>query len=413
MRNECPLRSSHCAVLFSREGPPLLRSLLPWSLGIHGSLDHLLLRARRLLCTAVLLLKNAALCCCWSLGIHRSLGTHISFIRSTTMDSWKDVELKRMLVGGNGKARAFFERHGCPPCNTDDLRTFIVAKYESRAAKLYKEKIEAEANGQRFQEPAPVQTSSSRGASRGSARSLSSNSSRTKAADSWGDDDWGADDWGGSSSSSKKEPSRTPLARSASAGSVTQFTGSRTTSGGGAFAGLAGGTRQVDGASSQNSSRVDTANAAWNQLSGSPASGNTTAPSRTTSGGGAFAGASATPTPAPAPQPAARMSAAERAKAKYSAEARADSARIAGLTGTSNSPRPGSRAGSAAAKNDDSWGDDWEDDWGASKPGARKPAARAATKPAARTTAAKTATKPKPKLKPKKSVPGPDDDWDW
>lgn len=131
-------------------------------------------------------------------GIHRSLGTHISFIRSTTMDSWKDIELKKMLVGGNGKARSFFERHGCPPCNTDDLRTFIVAKYDCRAAKLYKEKIEAEANGQRFQEPAAVKTSAARGASRGSARpSSSSAASRAKAGDSWGDDDWGSDDWGG------------------------------------------------------------------------------------------------------------------------------------------------------------------------------------------------------------------------
>ena len=100
-----------------------------------------------------------------------------------------------MLVGGNGKACSFFEKHGCPPCNTDDLRTFIVAKHCCRAAKLYKEKIEAEANGQRFQEPAAVQTSSGRGASRSSARGQL-RSSRAKAADSWGDDDWGGDDWG-------------------------------------------------------------------------------------------------------------------------------------------------------------------------------------------------------------------------
>jgi hypothetical protein len=329
------------------------------------------------------------------------------------MDSWKDIELKRMLVGGNGKARSFFERHGCPPCNTDDLRTFIVAKYGCRAAKLYKEKIEAEANGQRFQEPAAAPASSSRGPSRGLARANSSGS-RAKAADSWGDDDWGGDDWG---SSSKKEPSRTPLARSASAGSVsvTQFTGKRTTSGGGAFAGLGGGTRQADGTSNQAGSRAAAANEAWDQLSGSSSSQTSSAHSRATTGGGSFTGSGAAATPAPAPQSstaAARMSAAERAKAKYTAQARADSARIASLGSTSNSPRPASRGGSAAAKKD-SWGDDdWEDDWGAaSKPAARKPAARPAAKPAPRPAAAKVT--PKPKLQPKKSVPGPDDDWDW
>jgi hypothetical protein len=106
------------------------------------------------------------------------------------------------------------------------------------------------------------------------------------------------------------------------------------------------------------------------------------------------------------------MSAAERAKAKYSAQARADSARIASLGSNSNSPRPASRGGSTTAAKKDSWGDDdWDDDWGgASKPAARKPAARPAAKPAPRAAAKVT---PKPKLKPKKTVPGPDDDWDW
>ena len=349
-------------------------------------------------------------------GIHRSLGTHISFIRSTTMDSWKDIELKRMLVGGNGKARTFFERHGCPPCNTDDLRTFIVAKYSCRAAKLYKEKIEAEANGQRFQEPAAVQTSSARGASHGSARGSSSNGSRAKAADSWGDDDWGGDDWGSSSSSSssvKKE--RTPLARSASEGaSVTQFTGSRTTSGGGAFAGLGvGATRQIGGANSQSGSRAAAANASWDQLGGSPLSHTTSAPSRATTGGGAFAGSGATP--APAPQPAATgLTAVERARAKAAA-ARADGSRAAGAASSSSSARLGSRGGSAAAKKD-SWGDDdddWGDDWGTSKPGARKPAASSAARPAPRAAPAAASTKPKPSLKPKGNAPKADDDWNW
>ena len=32
-------------------------------------------------------------------GVHRSLGTHLTFIRSLTMDSWKEHELCRMLVG--------------------------------------------------------------------------------------------------------------------------------------------------------------------------------------------------------------------------------------------------------------------------------------------------------------------------
>ncbi|RVE41102.1 hypothetical protein evm_014251 [Chilo suppressalis] len=31
-------------------------------------------------------------------GIHRSLGVHLSFVRSVTMDKWKDIELEKMMV---------------------------------------------------------------------------------------------------------------------------------------------------------------------------------------------------------------------------------------------------------------------------------------------------------------------------
>lgn len=31
-------------------------------------------------------------------GVHRSLGVHLSFVRSVTMDKWKDIELEKMMV---------------------------------------------------------------------------------------------------------------------------------------------------------------------------------------------------------------------------------------------------------------------------------------------------------------------------
>lgn len=31
-------------------------------------------------------------------GKHRGLGVHLSFVRSITMDSWKDLELEKMRV---------------------------------------------------------------------------------------------------------------------------------------------------------------------------------------------------------------------------------------------------------------------------------------------------------------------------
>ncbi|KOM33310.1 hypothetical protein LR48_Vigan01g286600 [Vigna angularis] len=34
---------------------------------------------------------------------HCGLGVHISFVRSITMDSWSEVQIKKMEVGGNDK----------------------------------------------------------------------------------------------------------------------------------------------------------------------------------------------------------------------------------------------------------------------------------------------------------------------
>uniref|UniRef100_A0A8C5PM83 ADP-ribosylation factor GTPase-activating protein 1 n=1 Tax=Leptobrachium leishanense TaxID=445787 RepID=A0A8C5PM83_9ANUR len=69
-------------------------------------------------------------------GKHRGLGVHLSFVRSVTMDKWKDVELEKMKVGGNGKFRQFLEsQEDYDPCWS------LQEKYNSKTAALYRDRV--------------------------------------------------------------------------------------------------------------------------------------------------------------------------------------------------------------------------------------------------------------------------------
>ncbi|XP_069739922.1 ADP-ribosylation factor GTPase-activating protein 1 isoform X4 [Narcine bancroftii] len=74
-------------------------------------------------------------------GKHRGLGVHLSFVRSVTMDKWKDLELEKMKVGGNTKFRQFLESQDYDPCWS------LQEKYNSHVAAYYRDKIAALAEG--------------------------------------------------------------------------------------------------------------------------------------------------------------------------------------------------------------------------------------------------------------------------
>ncbi|KAL4236699.1 ADP-ribosylation factor GTPase-activating protein 1 [Mactra antiquata] len=86
-------------------------------------------------------------------GKHRGLGVHLSFVRSVSMDKWKDLELEKMKAGGNRTAKDFFESQSDYSSGMS-----LQEKYNSRAAALYRDKISTVAEGK----PWSIETSSAR-----------------------------------------------------------------------------------------------------------------------------------------------------------------------------------------------------------------------------------------------------------
>jgi len=68
---------------------------------------------------------------------HRSMGVHLTFVRSTDLDEWTQRQMDAMRLGGNGNAREFFRKHNF----TDLYGGKAEKKYTSKAATAYKAEL--------------------------------------------------------------------------------------------------------------------------------------------------------------------------------------------------------------------------------------------------------------------------------
>jgi ADP-ribosylation factor GTPase-activating protein 2/3 len=73
-------------------------------------------------------------------AIHRRMGTHITFVRSSILDNWTEDQILHMIAGGNQKAKDFFKQRGW----TDEGADRRKEKYTSKIASLYIMHLEKE-----------------------------------------------------------------------------------------------------------------------------------------------------------------------------------------------------------------------------------------------------------------------------
>ncbi|XP_042656954.1 ADP-ribosylation factor GTPase-activating protein 1 isoform X2 [Tyto alba] len=128
-------------------------------------------------------------------GKHRGLGVHLSFVRSVTMDKWKDIELEKMKAGGNSKFQEFLEsQDDYDPCWS------MQEKYNSKAAALFRDQVATVAEGKEWSietsparnwtPPQPKMSLSSTHRSAG--QSQTATASSDKAFEDWLNDDVGS-----------------------------------------------------------------------------------------------------------------------------------------------------------------------------------------------------------------------------
>lgn len=143
-------------------------------------------------------------------GAHRSLGVHLSFVRSVAMDSWTERQIQALEIsGGNDKLVEYFKSKGI------DKTMRIADKYKTSQAEFYRNRLTQMLDGKSDSLPDPGKHGASNGyqqdvlqkapsmgdvaRSTSASTTASSVSARQDAtpfkAKAFDNDDWGDLDW--------------------------------------------------------------------------------------------------------------------------------------------------------------------------------------------------------------------------
>ncbi|KAI0720332.1 ArfGap-domain-containing protein [Cerioporus squamosus] len=99
-------------------------------------------------------LSFAVFLCLQCAGVHRGFGVHVSFVRSVSMDTWQEEQIKRMQLGGNAPFREFMKTYD-PQSGGYKEGMNPSDSYHSWAASQYKSKLDATLAGKPWSPSAP------------------------------------------------------------------------------------------------------------------------------------------------------------------------------------------------------------------------------------------------------------------
>jgi hypothetical protein len=89
--------------------------------------------------------NNGIFICMNCAALHRSMGVNISFVRSLSMDTWNEKQLRLMALGGNKALMGFLTNYDL---NSENIQV----RYGTKAADYYRYKLRCSSEMQTFNE---------------------------------------------------------------------------------------------------------------------------------------------------------------------------------------------------------------------------------------------------------------------